>query len=159
MDPNTALRKMRHGGGILTDAQVRRLEDIGMIWDDNNSCSNVFTSECIKRLDNIGMVWKKSNSVWERYYNVAVEYYAEHGNIDVPAKYITKDGLKLGNWLNRQRQIKKGNLKKSAPLTEEQTERLEMLGMTWGVSMSSNGMRNMKLHKNTTTVMAALMCL
>ncbi len=175
-------RRVKRGtvGGILTDAQVRRLEDIGMIWDDlrgvrwergfehakayyeehgdldvkaqyvcedgynlgnwivnnrtwhsNNSCSNVLTSERIKRLENIGMVWKKSNSVWERYYNAAVEYYAEHGNIDVPAKYITKDGLKLGIWLNRQRQIKKGVLKKSVPLTDEQIERLDMLGMVW----------------------------
>ena len=176
-------RRVKRGtvGGILTDAQVRRLENIGMIWDDlrgvrwergfehakayyeehgdldvkaqyvcedgynlgnwivnnrtwysNNSCSNVLTSERIKRLENIGMVWKKSNSVWERYYNAAVEYYAEHGNIDIPTDYIDEAGLKLGNWLNRQRQIKKGNLKKSVPLTEEQTERLEMLGMNWG---------------------------
>ena len=175
-------RRVKRGtvGGILTDAQVRRLESIGMIWDDmrslqwergfehakayydehgdldvkaqyvcedgyrlgswiannrtwhtNNSCANVLTEERTKRLEDIGMIWHKNNAVWERYYNAAVEYCEEHGHLNVPAAYVDANGLKLGEWLNRQKQIRNGNHKNSVPLTEDQIERLDMLGMVW----------------------------
>lgn len=175
-------RRVKRGtvGGILTDAQVRRLEDIGMVWDDmrgvrwehgfehakayyeehgdldvkaqyvcedgyrlgswiannrtwhsNNSCSNVLTDERTKRLESIGMIWHRNNAVWERYYNAVVKYYREHGNINISGAYIDENGLKLGEWLNRQKQMKKGNKKNAVPLTDDQIERLEMLGIVW----------------------------
>ena len=100
-------------------------------WYVNRSFANVLTGERVKRLESIGMTWRKSNSVWERYYSAAADYHKKYGHINIPVGYVDEDGLKLGEWLNRQKQIKKGNLKKAAPLTEEQIERLDMLGMVW----------------------------
>lgn len=94
-------------------------------WHANNSCANILTKERVKRLEEIGMVWSKNNSVWERYYSCALMYHMKHGSLDVPSDYVAEDGLRLGEWLNRQRRARKGTL------TDEQTERLDMLGMVW----------------------------
>ena len=40
---------------------------------------------------------------WETWYYILKKFYDEHGNIDVPQRYITDDGLNLGIWLRDQR--------------------------------------------------------
>lgn len=66
---------------------------------------------------------------WDDYYELAVEYYKEHGNLLVPSNY-SKNGMNLGSWIGTQRQsIKaKGDRK---PLSTEQIERLNAIGMVW----------------------------
>lgn len=64
---------------------------------------------------------------WDSWYHLAEEYYKEHGDLEVPNRYITKDGLPLGHWILRQRSLKKGRA--AGTLTEEQEEKLLKIGM------------------------------
>lgn len=40
---------------------------------------------------------------WEVWYALAKQYYEEHQNLLIPALYVTKDGYRLGRWIERQR--------------------------------------------------------
>lgn len=91
--------------GILTDAQVKLLDDIGMRWD---------VPDCL----------------WERNFAAAVEYHRAHGNLEVPADYVDENGIRLGAWLNNIRSGEK-NSNARTQLTESQKVRLSELGMNW----------------------------
>ena len=74
-----------------------------------NGQTNKVTPERIAKLDEIGMVWNSVISEqWEKNYLEAAAYYKEHGNLLVPLRYITPSGIKLGNWIGRLRQAKRG---------------------------------------------------
>ena len=45
---------------------------------------------------------------------LAVEYKREHGSLAVPAQYRTEDGIWLGSWLSRQKQMLREGKKLSA---------------------------------------------
>ena len=163
--------------GFLTDEQIARLNEIGIVWDNYrdlsweksyleakdyynkfgdllvpvkyvtesgfplgvwimtmrqaraNQRSNTVTEERLHKLDEIGMVWDAFSEQWERNYLEAVEYYREHGNLLVPVRYISPNGIRLGSWIASQRMIRNG--KQSGKLTAEQIERLERIGMVW----------------------------
>ena len=98
-------RKVRNGAaGVLTPAQIHRLDMIGMNWE------NV------------------QEQRWENGFNHAKEYFNEHGNLDAAAGYICDDGFKLGAWLANNRQQYKNN---SVKLSDERAKRLEEIGMVW----------------------------
>ena len=83
--------------------------------------------ERIAQLDEIGMVWSIFDAKWEKAYALAVAYYEENGNLNIPRSYVTAAGERLGVWLaNQQWSYPKGKL------TEEQIERLNRIGMYWG---------------------------
>jgi len=86
------------------------------------------SAERKERLDALGMIWVKPDS-WEVRYSLAKAYYDEHGDLNVPPKYIA-DGVWLNKWLNEQKQIYAGK-RKGKCLTGEQIERLEAIGMCW----------------------------
>lgn len=65
---------------------------------------------------------------WDIYYNELEKYYQEHGNIDICQSYEI-NGLKLGRWLNNQRQVYKGNA--TGKLSQEKIDKLNKLGMNW----------------------------
>ncbi len=92
--------------------------------------TSYLTPEKIRMLDNIGMIWDVPDYIWEQNYHAAVEYYREHGNLNVPNKYVTKDGMRLGAWIYSLRGAMKGSSKKPKP-TPEQIERLNKLDMIW----------------------------
>ena len=83
--------------------------------------------ERIAQMDEIGMVWSIFDAKWEKAYALAVAYYEENGNLNIPRSYVTAAGERLGVWLaNQQWSYPKGKL------TEEQIERLNRIGMYWG---------------------------
>lgn len=86
------------------------------------------TEERIRQLDSMGMIWNKLDLLWERNYAACLEYYREHGNLDIPAKYVSSNGLKIGVWLRRMRQIRRDG---NGCLSREQIERLDAVGMIW----------------------------
>ncbi|MBQ7291020.1 MAG: Helicase associated domain protein [Clostridia bacterium] len=90
----------------------------------NNAQSAYLTDERISSLDGIGMVWDVPDYLWEKNYHAALEYHREHGCLDVPAYYVTEDGLRLGAWLAALRKTK-------AELSAEQVSRLDALGFVW----------------------------
>ena len=66
---------------------------------------------------------------WERMYAEAEAYFREHGDLRVPKGYRTKERVALGNWIQTQRQVRRGSC--AGVLTEEQIDRLDAIGMIW----------------------------
>lgn len=95
---------------------------------DQRERKDKLSEERRDRLNAIGMIWSKPDS-WEVRYALAKVYYAEHGDLNVPPKYVS-DGIWLSKWLNEQKQIYSGR-RKCKQLTQEQIERLEAIGMNW----------------------------
>lgn len=98
----------------------------------NGIRSRFLSDERIKALDDIGMVWDVFDYIWEEYYSAAVKYHREHGDLNVPARYVDSDGIKLGQWLNNLRSARNGTGKGYRELTDEQITRLDSLRMIWG---------------------------
>jgi len=74
------------------------------------------------------MIWDRNTEKWEEYFEAAQEYYRQHGNLDVMAKYVTEEGLPLGRWLSDiSNKVSDENLRRVS-LTDEQLERLKRIG-------------------------------
>lgn len=56
------------------------------------------------RLDAIGMRWNEQDP-WQHRYNLTLQYKQDYGDLNIPAKYKTADGIWLGNWLYRQKRM------------------------------------------------------
>ena len=77
---------------------------------------------------------------WELMYQAAKFYYEEHGNLEAPKRYVTEDGLSLGQWLDTQRKVRAGKVK--GVLTEAQIAKLDLLGMRWRAKSDENWERH-----------------
>jgi len=77
----------------------------------------LLSAERIASLDALGFVWKaprrakvvfgehEVSAPWKRRFEELLAYKAEHGDCDVPAKWVKNEGL--ANWVSQQRQLKK----------------------------------------------------
>ncbi|MCM1297068.1 MAG: Helicase associated domain protein [Muribaculaceae bacterium] len=90
----------------------------------------LLTPERVEQLNEMGMVWNAVEWQWENGFRHAAAYFAEHGDLNVPADYTADDGFRLGIWLNNQRYKKDGKYAKKC-LTAGQIQRLEAIGMQW----------------------------
>ena len=54
-----------------------------------------------------------------------------HGDLNVPADYVSPGGYNLGNWVKRQRYTRQNPEKSCAVLTEERIAKLNEIGMRW----------------------------
>ena len=87
------------------------------------------TEQQITQLDSIGMEWgNRNDAAWERGLEEARKFREQFGNLQVPAKYKTKDDYPLGKWINNAR--KRRN---DGKLTEERIRQLDQMGMIWSV--------------------------
>ena len=87
------------------------------------------TEQQIARLDSIGMEWgNRNDAAWERGLEEARKFLEQFGDLQVPAKYKTKDDYPLGKWINNAR--KRRN---DGKLTEERIRQLDQMGMIWSV--------------------------
>lgn len=81
------------------------------------------TPERAALLDKIGMQWEKPDP-WQHRYELAQDYLQEHGNLLIPAKYKTTDGIWLGRWLYEQKVL----LRKQSPkLNADKIDKLRKL--------------------------------
>lgn len=94
-----------------------------------NQRTAIVTPERIARLDAIGMLWAVTSDQWEKNYQEAAAYYSVHGNLLVPQRYVSPNGIKLGNWISHLRMARRGS--GNGHLTEEQIQRLDLIGMAW----------------------------
>ncbi len=80
--------------------------------------------DCVELFDKLNETFTAG---WDEMYRCACEYYSEYGNLEVPRRYKTVNGLSLGNWLDTQRGIRSGKI--NGILIEERIEKLDKLGM------------------------------
>ncbi len=95
----------------------------------NGLRSSYLTEERAKQLDQIGMIWSQPDYVWERNYSAALDYYKQHGDLEVPADCVV-NGVRLGRWIVNLRTAASGRGGYAMP-TESQKQRLDELGMRW----------------------------
>ena len=86
---------------------------------------NELTSDQFRRLSEIGMIWEFEDS-WDMKFRAAKAFYYENGHLDIPADFVTKDGIALGLWY---RSVK--NKYRLGQLTEDKQHELESIGMKW----------------------------
>ena len=85
----------------------------------------ILSQERIELLDAIRMQWEKPDS-WQHRYELAQEYKKQYGNLEIPAKYKTADGIWLGRWIYNQKRLLQDEPEK---LSKKQKEQLkELLG-------------------------------
>ncbi len=105
---------------LQTQRQIRAGKVIGNLSEDR-----------VAKLDALGMRWESVNDVsWERHYAACKAYHAEHGDLNVPGDYVTKDGLTLGKWIISVRNYHRNEIK-SNYFTPEREQMLVDLGMIW----------------------------
>lgn len=85
------------------------------------------TPEQIKRLDDIGMVWELNiTRKWDNAYGFAKKYFETNGDLLVPSSYKTETGFSLGQWVQNQRKaFNKGTI------DEARKQLLNQIGMVW----------------------------
>ena len=118
-------------GNLLVPAKYKAKDDFALghwIMTKRKDCSNGrMTEEEIRQLDALGMAWNAVSAKWERGYAEAAAYYEQYADLEVPTKYITESGLKLGAWISYQKDAYQKGL-----LSTERIHRLEQIGMNWG---------------------------
>ena len=91
------------------------------------------TDERIKLLEAIGVKFYKPEKLfkWDDYYRLAEKYYNYYGNIDVPERFKTKNGIELdsqgyflSSWLYLQKKLINND-----ELNEIQVEKLNKIGI------------------------------
>ena len=91
------------------------------------------TEEQVKKLDSIGMVWENVRDLqWNRNYQRAKEFYDANGHLRIPGSYVTDDGVHLGQWIASLRSYRK-NGSNQAFLNSDRTRQLDAIGMIWDV--------------------------
>mmetsp|Transcript_42311 Transcript_42311/g.75811 ORF Transcript_42311/g.75811 Transcript_42311/m.75811 type:complete len:394 (-) Transcript_42311:114-1295(-) len=78
------------------------------------------------RLEEVGVEWDPMAKAWEDAYLHLEACKQELGDCNVPPRYVSPDGFRLGRWVQNQRDKYRG---KRGGLSEEQVSRLEALGM------------------------------
>lgn len=97
----------------------------------NSRFHGSLTQERIEKLNRIGMTWEnRYETHWENMYQIAEEYYIEHGHLRIPVKYVTENGIQLGRWVSRQ-------INNKNDLSQEKILRLDAIGMVWSGSWDS----------------------
>lgn len=108
------------GSWVSTQRKVRAGYQVGKL-----------DGQRIAKLDAIGMRWESvSDLSWERYYEAAKTYFADHGDLNVKVAYITKDGVRLGNWIANLRGYRRSGIKLKY-MTPERLKLLDDIGMIW----------------------------
>lgn len=109
--------------GIRLGRWVRRQQ---YAYQHPEKSNLALTPERIRLLEAIGVQWQAPDS-WEHRYNLTKSYLAEHGDLKIPAKYKTADGIWLGRWLYEQkRELARPD---TAKLAAGQKAKLQQLGI------------------------------
>ena len=117
-------------GNLLISAEYTTNEGINLgSWihcQRRNYREKKISKERINLLEEIGMVWKPLDEEWSEYYNLATDYYQKNKNLLIPFRYKTDEGVKLGSWINTQR-----NSYREKKLSKEKIELLKKIEMVW----------------------------
>jgi len=84
------------------------------------------TPERLKRLDDLGFVWDPIGAQWEQGFSELANYKDANNHCLVPKRYKAASGFKLGSWIANQRKAYNQD-----QLTPEQIQRFDDLGFVW----------------------------
>lgn len=101
--------------------------------------------ERVDALNRIGMVWDIKSALSDRNMKAVERYYGEHGNLDVPVKYVDAEGVHLGMWLSRLRRSSRNDVRRY--LNDEQISKLDAYGIRWGSRYEQMWMRGYEAAK------------
>lgn len=104
-------------GGWLAD-QRRRYRD------------GKLNQSCIQLLESIKIEWNVFSDRWDEMFSIAEDYAQKNNGLWISPKYVTPEGVRLGNWVAQQRSKLRAKGRHS-PLTAAQKQRLEEIGMVW----------------------------
>lgn len=93
----------------------------------NNYKKGELSPDRIKRLEEIGFIWDPFEKQFEKGVNETLIYKDKTGHSIAPNKYRTKDGFRLGFWQRYQ-----ANCYKKGKLSSDRIKRLEEIGFKWG---------------------------
>jgi len=82
----------------------------------------------IHLLERIGIAWNPVRIKQEQYMEEAGKYFRKNGHLDIPAKFISENNLRMGEWLSEQR-----SLYKAGKLDESKQKELEKMDVQWKV--------------------------
>ena len=121
-------------------------KNLGSWISKNRNKKDKLSQEKIRQLEQIGMIWDVRQDSWNINYELAKKYYEYNGDLNIPVKFKTNDGIKydekgisLGVWIFHLRQNKDG-------LSQERLKQLEEIGMIWDV-YEENWNKNFELAK------------
>jgi len=97
---------------------------LGKWVNKQRSNKDSMSKERKKRLNKLDFVWNPIDATWERGYGELKKFYEKNGHSVVPQLFETKDGLKLGAWVTRQRGRKDS-------MSKERKDKLEKLDFVW----------------------------
>mmetsp|Transcript_49382 Transcript_49382/g.104979 ORF Transcript_49382/g.104979 Transcript_49382/m.104979 type:complete len:238 (-) Transcript_49382:25-738(-) len=96
--------------------------------------SDITAYQRVIKLNQLGFKWTVNNA-WQDHFEKLLNSKQEKGHCNVPNRY--DDDRKLGNWVKKQRQLKKDKDNgKSSSLTDEQKSQLDGVGFRWVVNKS-----------------------
>lgn len=90
---------------------------------------HLLSPERVQKLNEIGMVWNPAADAFAAYLASAAAFRAEQGHLRIPQSYATDEGMNLGRWLGKQR-----DLHRAGRLVPERANALDQLGIEWSVS-------------------------
>ena len=103
--------------------------------------TNKIDSEKIKKLEDIGMIWDVLDYLWDKYYELAKDYYLKNGDLLIPSEYEIDD-IKLGRWITTIKRMYRDN-----KISNERIESLNKIGMVWDHSLNYRWNINYNLAK------------
>lgn len=113
---NGSLNDMKKNAKALSDWLTRQRQKYRQ---------GLLTPEQADKLASVGIVWSQDEA-WNASFAAAKEYARSYGNLDIPAKYVTPEGLKLGAWYRAVR-----TAYKNGRLPEERAQMLQAIGAEW----------------------------
>ena len=123
----------KHGNLLITRSYVAENgEHLGK-WIATRRCeymAGTLSKEKQEKLEDIGMVWQVNQSYsWSHMYKLAADYFEKYGNLSTRRNSNPPLSPNLLNWLSWQRKYYQMNM-----LSESKTKKLESIGMNWNVS-------------------------
>jgi hypothetical protein len=112
-------------GAWVSDMRKRRK------LTDNRQLS----AQQLEQLEGLGFVWNEIYEKWESGLRHLSDYLKKFGSADVPGRYVSPDGFKLGQWVQNKRREREGRL------NEAQKRSLSELGFVWKPKVGSRKVR------------------
>ena len=128
-------RSFKTVNGYETDEKGYKL-GVWITTQKTNYNKSILSEDRIKKLEKIGMIFENAyENAWNKMYELAKKYYEHYDNLKIPKMFktingyeIDEEGYNLGAWINTQRfSYKKGTL------FEDRIEKLEEIGMMWNI--------------------------